>query len=313
MASKREITGVLLLDKPVGLTSNATIGRVRHLFNAAKAGHTGTLDPFATGLLPTALGEASKFSRFLLDATKGYSATLKLGVTTTTGDPEGEIVEQRSVHTTAQNIAMVLNSFRGAQKQTPPMHSALKRNGVPLYKLARQGVEVAREARSISIDSLRLRAWDEDRLEIDVTCSKGTYIRVLAQDIGAALGCGAHLIGLRRTRVGRYDIGRALTLDALGQLDCAGRDAMLLPPDSLAADLPALHLDASQTLALRNGRRIACEICPSEDGEYRLYGFHGDFLGVGQIAGSSDGASLVAVRMMSNAAPAEQLQPREFT
>ncbi len=313
MASKREVTGVLLLDKPVGLSSNTTIGRVRHLFNAAKAGHTGTLDPFATGLLPTALGEASKYSRFLLDAAKGYSATLKLGVTTTTGDPEGEIVEQRSVHTSAQNIEMVLESFRGAQMQTPPMHSALKRNGVPLYKLARQGVEVARAARNIRIDSLKLCAWDEDRLEIDVTCSKGTYIRVLAQDIGAALGCGAHLIELRRTRVGRYDIGRAFTLEALEQLDCAGRDALLLPPDSLAADLPALHLDGVQTQALRNGRRIGWESGPCECGEYRLYGVQGDFLGVGQVAGSSDGASLCAVRMMSNAAIAEQLQPREFT
>ena len=308
MASKRDVSGVLLFDKPIGLSSNSAVGRVKRFFDAAKAGHTGTLDPFATGLLPITLGEASKFSRFLLDAIKGYTAELKLGITTTTGDPEGKVVETSPVSVSPLQIEEVLSRFMGAQNQIPPMYSALKRDGVPLYKLARRGIEVERAPRRVTIDELALRTWDgRDRLVIDVTCSKGTYIRVLAEDIGRELGCGAYLTALRRTRVGGFDVGRAWTPEALELLDQGGRDALLLPPEMLAADLPALTVEEASTQALGNGRRLPWA-CSQSLGERRVYSPAGVFMGICSLVEDAGETWLVPVRLMSvsaHAGPAE--------
>lgn len=313
---KREITGVLLLDKPAGISSNAALGRVKRLFEAAKAGHTGTLDPFATGLLPIALGEATKFSRFLLDARKGYRARLKLGVTTTTGDPEGAVVAQTRVCTTETQINAVLARFCGAQCQIPPMYSALKRDGVPLYKLARRGIEVERTPRDITIYELALHEWDGvDRLVIDVLCSKGTYIRVLAEDIGGALACGAHLDALRRTAAGGFAVDAAVTLDELEALDLAGREALLLPAERLAADLPVVTLSLSLAGDIVHGRQV---IWPGEDmdqGEYRVYRQDSVFLGVCRLECGrrpGEGKRLVPLRLMSHAGKDGIAQPREF-
>lgn len=304
MASKRDVSGVLLFDKPIGLSSNSAVGRVKRLFDAAKAGHTGTLDPFATGLLPITLGEASKFSRFLLDAIKGYTAELKLGITTTTGDPEGEVVATSPVSVSQPQIEEVLGRFMGAQDQVPPMYSALKRDGVPLYKLARRGIEVDRPARRVTIDQLALRTWDGiDRLVIDVTCSKGTYIRVLAEDIGRALGCGAYLTALRRTRVGGFDVGRACTDEALDSLDQDSRDALLLPPEMLASDLTALTVEEGSTQALGNGRRLPWTGSQSL-GEHRVYSPAGVFMGICSLVEEAGETWLVPVRLMSVSAHA---------
>ena len=304
MASKRDVSGVFLLDKPIGLSSNSAVGRVKRLFNAAKAGHTGTLDPFATGLLPIALGEASKFSRFLLDAVKGYTAELKLGITTTTGDPEGKVVASSPVGVSQPQIEDVLSRFMGAQDQIPPMYSALKRDGVPLYKLARQGIEIDRPARRVTIDQLALRTWDGiDRLAIDVTCSKGTYIRVLAEDIGRALGCGAYLTALRRTRVGDLDVGRAWSAEALEALDQDGRDALLLPPELLASNLTALTVEEGSTQALQNGRRLPWTGSQNL-GEYRVYSPAGVFMGICSLVAEAGEIWLVPVRLMSVSAHA---------
>lgn len=313
MALKRDVSGVLLLDKPIGLSSNSAVGRVKRFFNAAKAGHTGTLDPFATGLLPITLGEASKFSRFLLDAIKGYTAELKLGITTTTGDPEGKVVETAPVGVSKLQIEEVLSRFKGAQDQIPPMYSALKRDGVPLYKLARRGIEVERAARRVTIDELALRTWDGiDRLVIDVTCSKGTYIRVLAEDIGRALGCGAHLTALRRTRVGGFDVGRAWMPEAVESLDQGGRDALLLPPEMLASDLPAVTVEEASTQALGNGRRLPW-VRSQSLGEHRVYSHAGVFMGICSLVEEAGETWLVPVRLMSVSAPAGPAKLYEST
>ena len=318
MSIKRDVTGVLLLDKPAGLSSNSAVGRVKRLFNAAKVGHTGTLDPFATGLLPLALGEASKYSRFLLDAVKGYTAELKLGVTTTTGDPEGEVVSQNPVRVSRPQIEAVLSRFLGIQQQIPPMHSALKQGGVPLYKLARQGIEVERAARTITIEALKLQSWDGvARLTIDVTCSKGTYIRVLAEEIGAALGCGAFLTALRRTRAGRFDIGQAHTLEAIETLALNDRDPLLAPAEILTADLPSLLLEQASANLLGHGRKVpfdASSANPGEgEGEYRVYSAGGLFMGVVSLVVDGGKKWLIPVRLMSDATKAVTTQRHEST
>ena len=209
---------MLLLDKPGGMTSNAALQKARRLLNAAKAGHTGTLDPMATGLLPLTFGEATKFSADLLNADKSYRATIKLGVTTTTGDADGTVVATREVDVSDEELQMTLSRFVGTIEQVPPMHSALKHDGQPLYKLARAGNEVERAPRQISVHRLTLVERREDELVVDVDCSKGTYVRVLAEDIGRALGCGAHLSALRRTRAGRLSVDDAVTLATLEAL-----------------------------------------------------------------------------------------------
>ena len=298
--TRRAVDGVLLLDKPEGLSSNSAVGWAKRLFNAEKAGHTGTLDPFATGLLPICLGEATKFSRFILDAEKGYRAILQLGEVSSTGDTEGEIIQRRPVDVSAGKIAEVLAAFQGAQTQVPPMHSALKRNGVPLYKLARQGVSVEREARPIVVNDITFVSLTGNELVIDTNVSKGTYIRVLAQDIGEALGCGAHLIGLRRTSTGGFSIANAINFDALEKLTVEQRDALLRPADSLAAALPEVRLTELEAVALRNGQvpQIAQRLL--SDTEYRVYGVANDFIGVAQAQTNDEsGTCLTVTRLMA--------------
>ena len=224
-APRSRVDGVLLLDKPTGITSNAAIQRVKRLFNAAKAGHVGTLDPLASGLLPVCLGEATKFSTDTFSADKSYAADVLLGVTTTTGDTEGEVTARRAVAVTQDQVVAVLARFTGALQQMPPMYSALKRDGKPLYAYARAGQTVEREPRSITIYAIDLLNFAAERFKISVRCSKGTYIRVLAEDIGGALGCGATLEGLRRTRVGAFGLQHAVSLTDLEDLPEAQRIA----------------------------------------------------------------------------------------
>lgn len=227
---RRHIHGVFLLNKPLHLSSNAALQKVRWLFRAEKAGHTGALDPLATGLLPICLGEATKFSHYLLDSVKRYETTVKLGITTTTGDVEGDILQQRPIpELTQEKIEKVLDLFRGDTQQVPPMYSALKKHGKPLYELARQGIEIEREARPITISDLTLVAFTEDSLTLDVTCSKGTYIRVLGEDIGEALGCGGHLSALHRVGTGHFDLIPEYTIEFLESLTEHEREALLLP------------------------------------------------------------------------------------
>ena len=281
---KVHIDGVLLLDKPTGLTSAATVARARRCFNAAKAGHTGTLDPLASGLLPLCLGEATKFAADLLDADKGYEALVSLGATTTTGDAEGEVLERTPVHTSVAAIEAVLLSLRGPILQTPPMHSALKRDGRPLYSYARAGISLAREARPVTIHALELLAFENERLTLRVECSKGTYVRVLAEDLGRLLGCGAHLAGLRRTRVGDFTLENAVTLDALEGADPAARHDYLGPIDGLVQSVARLDLDATESARFCQGQRIALRD-PFAVGRVRVYqaGSPAPFLGLGEI------------------------------
>ena len=251
------VHGVLLLDKGAGHSSNDALIKAKRLFNAQKAGHTGTLDPFATGLLPLCFGEATKFSQDLLDADKTYETVVHLGVVTATGDTEGEVLGRQMVDVTLGQIHDVLARFRGEIEQVPPMHSALKRDGKPLYEYARAGIVLEREARRITIHVLELLDYQLPCLKLRVTCSKGTYIRVLGEDIGAALGCGAHLQYLRRTGVGNLSIDDALTLDLLADKPEAERLGLLAPVDALLSSFPALRL--SEVLATRflHGQRIA--------------------------------------------------------
>ena len=277
------VDGVLLLDKPRGLTSNAALQTARRLFSAAKAGHTGTLDPMATGLLPLCFGEATKFSADLLDADKTYEAEVHFGVTTDTGDAEGEVLERRTPEFSPQDLEAALARFRGRITQIPPMYSALKRDGQPLYKLARQGVTVEREAREVDIGELVLLDRSAENCRLRATCSKGTYIRTLAEDIGRALGCGAHLAALRRVAVGGVSIEQAVTLDALGALPEEGRARWLLPPDALLQGLPEIGLDERQSLRFVHGNPVAVEC--GVQGKCRVYA-EGRLLGVGHVDSS---------------------------
>ncbi|WP_288387576.1 tRNA pseudouridine(55) synthase TruB [uncultured Acinetobacter sp.] len=252
---KRPISGVFLLNKPLGLSSNGVLQKVRWLFRAQKAGHTGALDPLATGLLPICLGEATKFSHYLLDSTKRYQTVIKLGQTTTTGDVEGDIVQTRPVPVLTRDlIETVLAQFRGEIQQIPPMYSALKRDGRPLYELARKGVEIEREARPITIYDLSLIDFDADSLTLDVTCSKGTYIRVLGEDIGEALGCGGHLKALHRTQTGHFDLIPEYTLEYLEQLNESERDVLLLPPYAPVEYLPKVQIPDGRLKFFCNGQ-----------------------------------------------------------
>jgi len=275
----KRVDGVLLLDKPIGLTSNDALQKARRLFSAAKGGHTGTLDPLATGLLPLCFGEATKFSADLLDADKTYEAVLKLGVTTDSGDAEGRVVASAAVDVTENDIFRVLPMFTGDLQQIPPMHSALKRDGRPLYELARQGIEVEREARAVTIHRLECLAFAGDSLSLRVACSKGTYIRVLAADIGRELGCGAHLTALRRTVVGDLDLANAVTLAELEALDEAGRLARLQPVDALVHTLPIVTVEGEAESRFRHGNPV--DLPAGLSGKIRVYA--GDqLIGVGE-------------------------------
>ena len=280
---RRAVDGVLLLDKPTGITSNAAIQQVKRLFSAAKAGHVGTLDPLASGLLPVCLGEATKFSTDAFSADKSYEAEVLLGVTTTTGDREGEVITRKPVDVTREELITVLATFTGVQAQTPPMYSALKRDGKPLYAYARAGLTVERAPRSITIHGITLLDFAGDRFTIDVSCTKGTYIRVLAEDIGAALGCGATLAGLRRTRVGSFGLAHAVTLAELEQLPEARRTDSLMPVDSLADGLPALELETGAVTRILQGQGAQVDIRDDISGLVRLYGPERRFLGLGEL------------------------------
>lgn len=279
----RPLDGVLLFDKPLGLSSNDALQKVRRLFEAEKAGHTGTLDPLATGLLPICFGEASKFSTALLDADKSYRALLRLGQTTTTGDAEGEILAEKPVEVVQADVDAVLARFRGEIQQLPPMYSALKHQGKPLYEYIRKGETIERELRSVIIHELVLNSFGGNEMGIMVHCSKGTYVRTLAEDIGAALGCGAHLIGLRRTAIAHFDVVNAYDWQQLEAMAAAERDACLLPIQSLMPDMPKLELDAVQIKRLAQGQRLALDTGLPE-GKVALYGPQG-FIGVGVLEG----------------------------
>lgn len=253
------VHGVLLLDKSTGMSSNDALMKAKRLLNAQKAGHTGTLDPFATGLLPLCFGEATKFSQDLLDADKTYETRVMLGEVTTTGDTEGETLRSCAVDVTREQVESVLEGFRGEIDQIPPMHSALKRDGKPLYEYARAGITLERQARRVTIHVLELLDYRAPFLDLRVTCSKGTYIRVLGEDIGTALGCGAHLRTLRRTAVGRLDVSDALTLDQLTEVPESERAARLAPVDALLSSFPAVHLPPPLADRFLHGQRLALD------------------------------------------------------
>jgi len=272
------IDGALLLDKPLGITSNRALQDAKKLLGAKKAGHGGTLDPLASGLLLILAGEATKFAGPMLDADKEYLATVKLGVRTSTADAEGEVLEQRPVDVTADQVAGALERFRGSIEQLPPMHSALKREGIPLYEHARAGRTVERARRPVQIHELELLQSAPPILELRVRCSKGTYIRTLAEDIGAALGTGAHLAALRRTGSGRFNVRDAVTLDELRAMP--DRRAALLPLRVLLEGLPSTELDAAAEARLRNGQ--ALKISGLEAGVRALYRTDGAVIGLGE-------------------------------
>ena len=277
---KREIDGVFLLNKPLGFSSNQALKKIQWLFNAKKAGHTGTLDPMASGLLPICIGEATKFSNRLLEANKTYIATIQLGLTTTTGDQEGEAVSQKEVVLKPNQLQETLQKFIGDITQIPPMFSALKFEGKPLYEYARQGIEIERKPRPVTIYDIKLNKIEESIVILEVICSKGTYIRTLAEDIGHALGCGAHLKGLERTQTGNFQLPDALTIEALEAMSMASREKTLLPVDALLEGLSSIELTVTETEAIKKGQAI--DFISENDNELRLYGASGQFLGVGQ-------------------------------
>ena len=254
---RRRVDGVLLLDKPHGMSSNMALQKARRLYAAERAGHSGTLDPLATGLLPVLFGEATKFGSELLDSDKHYLAEVAFGVCTTTGDAEGEVIAARPVDVSAAQLEAAVQRFIGPIQQVPPMYSALKHAGRPLYDYARAGQHIERAAREVTIYALDIEAFDGTRAVLNVHCSKGTYIRTLGEDLGEALGCGAHLAGLRRTGAGPFGIADALTLEDLEQLAPSDRDAKLLPVDLLVRHLPRLDLTADQARRLNMGQALA--------------------------------------------------------
>lgn len=303
---RRQLHGVILLDKPLGLSSNDALQKVRRLMRAEKAGHTGTLDPLATGLLPLCFGAATKFSQVSLDADKRYTATLKLGQTTTTGDAEGEILQTRPVTAEQVNeatIAQACRAFTGPISQVPPMHSALKHQGRALYEYAREGIEIERPARDVTIHAIDIVRWQGDELVLDVRCSKGTYIRTLAQDIGEHLGCGAHLIGLRRTGSGGVSLQGAVTLEALQAMSEPERDAHLQPADVLLNDWPDVLLSESEAVRFLTGLRRRTHL--ADAAQVRVYGpLPGQGKGEGRVLlGSAHikAGELIPTRLLSPA------------
>jgi tRNA pseudouridine55 synthase len=299
---RRSLDGILLLDKPRGLGSNAALQAVKRLYGAAKAGHAGTLDPLATGLLPLLFGEATKFSQLALDADKEYLARARLGITTTTADAEGEILERLPVAVRRDAIEPALARLRGDIEQVPPMYSALKHAGQPLYALARRGRSVERAARRVRIDELAMVEFAGEAIELRVRCSKGTYIRTLVEDLGRALGCGAHLEALRRTAAGSFRIGDAVTLEQLQAASGAERDRWLLPLERLLAGLP--RVDLAEPVAGRFARGQAIRLEEPRQGRCSVYGGNGEFLGIGEAdpAGDLRPRRLVALAAQSSQA-----------
>jgi len=281
----RDINGIVLLDKPIGITSNTALQKVKRLFNANKAGHTGSLDPMATGLLPICLGEATKLSGYLLEADKAYIGTCKLGVRTNTADAEGEIIEQQPVADfTEKQIKAVLKQFTGTFEQIPPMHSAIKQNGQPLYKLAHQGKEVERKPRTVTIHSLEMLNLNGDELEISLKCSKGTYVRTLAEDIGRELGCGAHLSALCRTETGSFSIDQAVSmaqLEALAESGFENLDTVILPMEQALSDWPVVDLSENSAFYISQGQAVQVPQAPT-CGQVCLVS-QNRFLGIGEV------------------------------
>ncbi|TDJ35434.1 MAG: tRNA pseudouridine(55) synthase TruB [Gammaproteobacteria bacterium] len=285
--SGRDVHGVVLLDKPAGLTSNQALQSVKRLFNARKAGHTGSLDPIATGLLPICLGEATKVSGFLLEANKHYEVRAKLGERTNTGDAEGEVLETRPVPPISdRQLRRALKKFTGTLQQVPPMYSAIKHEGQRLYKLARQGIEVERKPREVTVFQFDMRDRDgSEEVEFLIVCSKGTYVRTLVDDLGETLGCGAHVVALRRAGVEPYDTPDMHTLDeleALAEKGLESLDEVILPTDSALAKWPAVALDPDSSFYLCRGQPVLVPRAPGE-GNVRLYDSDGRFLGVGHV------------------------------
>jgi tRNA pseudouridine55 synthase len=279
-STKRNINGILLLDKPLGLSSNHALQKVKRLFQAQKAGHTGVLDPLASGLLPLCFGEATKFSQHLLDSDKTYEVEGILGQQSSTGDGEGEIIATNDIsHLTPQAVTTAIEKFIGPIAQIPPMHSALKLNGQPLYKLARKGIEIERKARDIVIHSITIDSIDLPRFRITVSCSKGTYIRSLIEDIGNELNVGAYVSVLRRLKTGPFDIASSYTLDTLMEL--GNLDSLLLPIDSAILDLPTLSLSSEQTFFLRRGQQVF--FAEANEQKVRLTTNENEFIGIGEV------------------------------
>lgn len=283
---RRAVNGVLILDKPLGMSSNQALQKVRWLLNAEKAGHTGSLDPLATGVLPLCFGEATKFSQYLLDADKAYETIALLGTTTTTGDAEGEVLEQREVTVGREAIEAQLPRFRGDIEQVPPMYSALKKDGQPLYKLARAGEVVEREARSVTIARLEMLAFESPRATLAVSCSKGTYIRTLVEDLGRELGCGAHVAALRRTQAGPFQLNQSVTLEALEKAHAEGGnealDRFLLPVDAGLEHWPLLQLSEHSAYYWLHGQPVRAPEVP-KFGMLRVQDHEGRFIGIGEV------------------------------
>ena len=301
---RRRVNGVLLLDKPVGLSSNAVLQQAKRRFRAEKAGHTGTLDPLASGLLPICFGEATKFAQMLLDADKTYAATVRLGATTTTGDAEGEVSQTRDVAVTRQEIEAVLPRFIGRITQIPPRYAALKFQGRNYYEYAREGIEIPRPGREVVVHSMTLDAWTLPDACLTIRCGKGTYVRALAEDIGSALGCGAHLAALRRIETGGLRLSASCTLETLAGLSDEECDARLLSPDTLVTPLPRIDLEASEALRFAQGQGLRRAELP--DATYRVYAADG-FAG---IALAIDG-TLRPRRLTAAARATRREAPRE--
>jgi tRNA pseudouridine55 synthase len=299
MAKKRKgraINGVLLLDKPYDMSSNNALQRIKHIYFAQKAGHTGALDPLATGMLPICLGEGTKFSQFLLDTDKTYQVTAKLGVRTTTSDADGEVVNEKSVDVSAEQLAIALDSFRGTTQQIPSMYSALKYQGQPLYKYAREGIEVPRESRDITVFCLDLLRFEGDEVDLDIHVSKGTYIRTIIDDLGELLGCGAHVAQLRRSAVGNYPTEKMVTIKTLETLLAQAvaedvppsvyLDDLLLPMTTACDGIPAVFVDDMSANFLRHGNPVQCSNAPVNGLVQVFIGDDvdtGEFIGVGEI------------------------------
>ena len=296
---KRRLNGVLLLDKPQGLSSNTALQQARRLFAAEKAGHTGVLDPLATGLLPVCFGEATKFAQYLLDADKAYAAMLKLGEATSTGDAEGEVVATARADMDLAEFQAACAALTGSIRQVPPMFSALKHEGKPLYEYARKGIVIERKARDITIYQIDITAFAPPAAQINVLCSKGTYIRTLSEDIAKHMGTLAHLTGLRRTATAGFDIAQSHTLEDLAALNETGRDALLLPCDVLVQHLPRLVLTAEQVKLLKFGQKPASTVLAA-DTPWRAYSEQGEFVGL--VAYLPREGCLKAVRLMNTAA-----------
>ncbi len=297
--TKKNVNGVLLLDKPAGFSSNQALQKAKWLYQAAKAGHTGTLDPLATGLLPLCFGEATKFAHYLTDADKTYIATLKLGVTTNTGDAEGKALAVREVNVSRAQLENTCQQFVGLINQVPPMYSALKHEGKALYTYARAGIEIERKSRSIHIHNIALGSFEDDIAIITVSCSKGTYIRTLAEDIGEKLGCGAHLINLRRTATANYSMTQSMTLEKLEAMTLEQRISALMPEDSAVLHLAEVILNNDCTYYLQQGQSV-WKSGHIPQGLLRLYNEERVFLGLGELTEDGKIAPKRLIRQIEN-------------